>query len=216
MYETQNLNDLFDKDIEFANKELITVDDEVNRLVFSNNIKLKDTSNLIDDARLNLSYDHDFNQYYDLAKGKPLKDLNIKLGSAELPRFSCANHKLNLAVRHAITNHPQLKETIETLQSTISHIRRSIQTNRIFRINKCRLRLENLTRWSSAYLMLETVKRAYDNNVFNSDFICPIDLNTIELYLQILKPAYLLSISFQNSNSSIADTIPGKIKYFII
>lgn len=59
--------------------------------------------------------------------------------------------------------------------------------------------------------MLGTVKRAYDNNTFNSNFICPIDLNTIELYIQILKPAYLLSISFQNSNSSIADTIPGRV-----
>lgn len=61
--------------------------------------------------------------------------------------------------------------------------------------------------------MLEAVKRANDNNVFNSDFNCPIDLNIIEFYLQILKKACLLSISFQNNNLLIADTIPGKIKY---
>ena len=136
------MNDLFNKDIDFANKELDTVDNDINRLEFIKTIKLKDPSDLIDQARLNISYDYDFNQYYDLNKGKPLKNLSIKLGSDELPRFSCANHKLNLAVRHAISMHPQFTEIIETLKSTISHIRRSIQTNRIFRINKCRLRLE--------------------------------------------------------------------------
>ena len=60
--------------------------------------------------------------------------------------------------------------------------------------------------------MLESVKRAYDNGAFSvdGDITCPVDLETIELYLQFLKPAYLLSFSFQLSDSWIAETIPGR------
>jgi hypothetical protein len=128
-----------------------------------------------------------------------------------LPRFSCANHKLNLAVRHAIKMHQPLCNALKALNSANAHVRRCIQLNSVFRMKKCRLRLENLTRWSSAYLMLESVKKAYDRDMFNTDnpeLKCPIDLKTIEIYIQILKPCYLASIHFQMPNSSIADTIP--------
>ena len=40
---------------------------------------------------------------------------------------------------------------------------------------------------------------------------CPIELDEIELYLQILKPAYIFSISMQKNNSTIADTLPGTL-----
>ena len=47
--------------------------------------------------------------------------------------------------------------------------------------------------------------------MFNeNDLVCPVELTSIELYLQILKPAYLLSLAFQISSSSIADTIQSK------
>ena len=154
------------------------------------------------------------NQFYDLNKGQPLKKMSITLGSSDLPRFSCANHKLNLAVRHALSLHKPASDLINKLNACSSHIRRCIQKNREFRLSKCRLRLENLTRWSSAYLMLESIKRAYDKKMFDSSADCPVGLDEVELYLQILKPVYLLSISFQNSHSSIADTFPSRI-FFI-
>ncbi|CAF0799022.1 unnamed protein product [Brachionus calyciflorus] len=78
-----------------------------------------------------------------------------------------------------------------------------------------RLRLENTTRWSSAYLMLESVLRAYSKNLFvseNPDLRCPVSGQNIEIYLQILKPAYILNINFQNNHSSIADTTIGVLK----
>ena len=37
-----------------------------------------------------------------------------------------------------------------------------------------------------------------------------VSLELVETYLQILKPAYLLSLSFQRNDSSIADTIPSR------
>ena len=106
-------------------------------------------------------------------------------------------------------SHKTICNYIRILNNANSSIRRSIALSRTFREKKCRLRLENKTRWSSAYLMLESVKRAYDRGAF-SDVECPLSLETIELYLQILKPSYLLNIFFQSNHSSISDTIIGK------
>ena len=82
----------------------------------------------------------------------------------------------------------------------------------MFKEKSCRLRIENLTRWSSTFLMLESIKRAYDRGAFNDNFPCDIDLKTTEIYLQILKPAYKLSIKFQKNSSNIADIIPNLLK----
>ena len=39
-----------------------------------------------------------------------------------------------------------------------------------------------------------------------------VPLETIDIYLQILKPAYLFSIQFQSSNSKRSETIPCVLK----
>jgi hypothetical protein len=60
--------------------------------------------------------------------------------------------------------------------------------------------------------MLESVKKAFDNGLFNqSDSLinCPVELEDIETYIIILKPAYLFSIYMQKTNSSISGVIPG-------
>lgn len=38
---------------------------------------------------------------------------------------------------------------------------------------------------------------------------CPVDYDTVEIFIQVLKPAYDLTIQLQYSHSSIADLIPG-------
>ena len=48
------------------------------------------------------------------------------MGSDEIPRFSCANHKLNLSVCGAISIHEEFTETLKSLKKFNSHIRRSI------------------------------------------------------------------------------------------
>lgn len=212
LYDQQDSDDLVNLDINFSNKELNEIENVVNGLEFAQKINLNSNDTENNETLLCEINDEAF---YDLTKGTPLESFTIKLGSDELPRFSCANHKLNLAVRHAIENHNELVNILQVLNKSNSHIRRSIQLNRIFRLEKCRLRLENLTRWSSAYLMLESVKKAYGKSVFNEDMPCPVELDQIEIYLQILKPTYLLSISFQNMKSSIADTIPSNICFDI-
>lgn len=148
---------------------------------------------------------------YDLSKGEPLTERELELGVNKIPRFSCACHKANLAVRHAISMH-QIGEDLKKLNTANAHTRKSIELNKVFAQSKARLRIENATRWSSAYLMLESVKRAYDKNLFNEEIEeqkCPLSQNKVETYLQILRPAYRFSITFQNNYSSISHLIPS-------
>ena len=107
--------------------------------------------------------------------------------------------------------HP-IGEDLKILNNSNNHVRKSIQLNKVFSSKKSRLRIENKTRWSSAYLLLESVNRAYDKRLFIHEDInlrCPLSLEKIEIYLQILQPAYRFTISFQNSNFPISALIPS-------
>ena len=57
--------------------------------------------------------------------------------------------------------------------------------------------------------MLLSVKKAYDKNMFNADNPCSVSLETVEIYIQILQPAYILSLQLQLNHSTIADVIPS-------
>ncbi len=140
---------------------------------------------------------------------QPFEKLMINFGSSEIPRFSCANHNLNLAVRAAIAIDIEFTQMLKDLNKANAHVRRSITLNNAFKTQKCKLRLENLTRWSSAYLMLLSVSKAFKKNLFNEANQCPVDIQIVEIYLGILEPAYVLSQQFQFNHSSIADVIPS-------
>ena len=106
---------------------------------------------------------------------------------------------------------------LKRINNSNAKIKRSIKLSSVFKEKKCRLRLENLTRWSSSYLMLESVKRAFDRGALTNfeteeEIYFPHDLNKIELYLKILKPAYVLSLNFQYNVSSICDVRLGVIR----
>jgi hypothetical protein len=57
--------------------------------------------------------------------------------------------------------------------------------------------------------MLLSVKKAYDKKMFDGNNRCSVDLKTVEVYLQILKPAYILCLQFQFNHSTIAHVIPS-------
>jgi hypothetical protein len=98
---------------------------------------------------------------------------------------------------------------MKQINNKIYRIRRSAELNRYFREKKSVLRLVNLTRWTSAFAMLLSVKRAYSNNLFD-DLEFPVRSETIDIYLEIFKHAAFLSLEFQSNHSTIADLIPGK------
>jgi hypothetical protein len=141
--------------------------------------------------------------------------LNINLGSSELPRISCANHKLNLCLRTAIAKHKPLNINIRILNSYVNRIKRSIRLNDIFVNAKCRLRLENTTRWGSTFLMLERLKKAHQKGIFNNIDVTnklPVSIEFINSYLKILKSAYLVNVYFQRDSSTIGEVIPAILK----
>ena len=58
--------------------------------------------------------------------------------------------------------------------------------------------------------MLESVKRAYDRGAYTESGVeCPVSLETVELYLQILHPAYMLTNNWQRDKAGISDVYLG-------
>jgi len=81
----------------------------------------------------------------------------------------------------------EISDLLQTLFYSNAQVRRSINLSDTFRLKKSKLRLANATRWSSAYLMVVSLLCCEESN-----FQCPVPLDTIELYLQTLKPAFIL------------------------
>ena len=80
----------------------------------------------------------------------------------------------------------------------------------MFRNLKCRPRIYQKTRWCGAILLLFSTKRAYDKGAFSDEnaLVCPIQLDEIETYIEILLPAYFATLGWEKNHSSIADVIP--------
>jgi len=93
---------------------------------------------------------------------EPCYLLKLNLGTCDCPRFSCACHKSNCAVRWAIKNHPIFSRVLARLSSHASSVKNSINVYKLNISKKAKLRIESLTRWSSSFLMLfnEQVKKA--------------------------------------------------------
>jgi hypothetical protein len=71
------------------------------------------------------------------------EDLVIELDQekgAKIPRFSCACHKCNLAVRKAIKSLPSFAKDLTALNVYAKNIRKSNRKIEIFKLEKCRIR----------------------------------------------------------------------------
>ena len=54
------------------------------------------------------------------------------------------------------------------MNAYVNRIKQSIELNKVFANAKCRLRLENITRWGSTFLMLERLKKAHKKGLFET------------------------------------------------
>lgn len=139
--------------------------------------------------------------------------LSLEIGSSKLPRFCCACRKLNLAIRQALEEHAEIKAILATCNSLGVEVRRSIKKSKPFRDLRCMLRCENVTRWSSSFLMILAILKAYEKGVISFEPNQPNFVNcnrqSLEIYFQILREVHLLSLDFQKIQSSIAEVIPG-------
>jgi hypothetical protein len=129
-------------------------------------------------------------------------------GGKELPRHSCANHKLSVVMNSAFLKQGFILDILKTLTAANASIRKSICENRIFRNLKCRPRIYQKTRWCGAILLLLSNKRAFDKGAYDEANSCPIAFEVIETYIQILRPAYFTTLGWEKNSSSIADVIP--------
>ena len=96
----------------------------------------------------------------------------------------------------------------------MKNVRKSNNKSRIFEVEKSRLRCENKTRWSSAFLNLHSVYKAHKRNIPLPD--CPLSFEMVEFYLQILLPAYRFIIGFQRTKANIAEVVPSLLVLFSI
>ena len=153
------------------------INDSLNELIIDDapvNSELELNGEEIDDV-LSVTEEYlDDNSEYDIDEESPedlepisSKCFNIKLGTDSVPRYSCACHKANIAVRKAIKKCPSLCKNLAKLSRFAAKIRRSNILSKIFQLKKTRLRCECLTRWSSSVLMLLQFFKAYINNCFN-------------------------------------------------
>ena len=145
---------------------------------------------------------------YDFNNGKIFDEFKIKLGTADLPRFSCAAHKANIAVRMAISCNQTLLNIIKQLNKYSSAVRASIKLSKSHIQARTKLLYDNKTRWSSTFIMFDSFKRSYQNNAFSPEFPCPINLEAIETYMQIFQPAYLFTLIVQKTSSTIGEIVP--------
>lgn len=190
--------------------DIIESNNDINALTFTHQILNNNQNNLNIDNEDDLVEENVLNENDEY---NPTLKLNIKLGTDELARYQCADHKLDLVVKKAIKMHTELTNIIFKINKSNKHFKRCCKLSKIFREKKCRLRIQGKQRWSLVYLILESTKKAYDKNAFDQndqERCCPVSIEKIELYLQILKPLYLLNIVLQSNHSTIADVIPGK------
>lgn len=126
----------------------------------------------------------------------------------KLNRFSCCVHKANNAIKKAIQSIPVFSKDLSELTKWTKSVRKRNPKTKIFEIKSSRLRCENKTRWSSGFLNLISVYKAYKNKV-NEVADCPLDFEKIKFYLQILLPAYRFTTSFQKTDANISQIVPA-------
>lgn len=153
---------------------------------------------------------------YDLNKGEPIFASEFKLilkidksfSAKNITRFSCACHKINLAVRKAVLEHEEIRNLLNEMKNYVKSAKLSHNFSRILREHKTKLRCENLTRWGSSFLMILSFLKANKAGVFHADNPFPFNLKDLQIYFQILLPVFKLNLVVESTEFSIADFLP--------
>lgn len=115
-------------------------------------------------------------------------------------------------MHHSLSHQVYLLEIYKSLSAANTSIRACIKENKIFRNLKCRPCIYQKTRWLGGQNLLFSAKKAYERGAFNGDIKCPIKLDVIEMYIQVLMPAYLFTLGMEKNRSSIGDVIPAVLR----
>ena len=102
----------------------------------------------------------------------------------------------------------RLNKIMTLLCSFAKKTHQTIKITRIFQEKKNRLRNENLTLWSSSFLMLLCFYKAYEKKCFET-VECPVSKAEIEFYLSLMLPAYRFTLLNQRNRVHIGDLVPS-------
>lgn len=157
--EEEELEDLFDNDESVHDIEEVNVElNEISKDLTSNNLitnKLA-SSNTNAQSDLNDLFLYEEALEYIFTIGDLIDTLLLEISSSILPHYCCSAHKMNIAVRRAIKSNLYLVEILKKLSKFAAKTKRSINIAKIYIEKKSKLRIENPTRWSSSFLMIET------------------------------------------------------------
>ena len=155
-----------------------------------------------------VEYDENGEYDFGVGGGQPFKDLDIQLGTSKLPRYSCANHKANIAVRLALKLCGPIVTILIRLSKYASRMRKSVNLSRSLHEAHARLQCDSNARWSAALIMLQSFLKTYRKEAFPATEPCPVSREQIEALIQILMPAHRFSLSMQKNSSTIGDVLP--------
>ena len=110
-------------------------------------------------------------------------------------------------MRAAIKKHTTLCAKLNSLSTFASSVKNSIVLIQDFINAHSKLKLDNTTRWSSSFLMLQSFKNAFKKGAL-TDETSPVQLAVIDKYIQVLIPAFRFNLSMQKNSASIADVLP--------
>ena len=109
----------------------------------------------------------------------------------------------------ALVAQKDLLSKLKKLSKTNTALRKCLKTDMIMLNLKCRVKLYQKTRLTGALNILFSVKRAYEHGAFDTDELtCPVELKTIEAYIQVLLPALHITLNWEKNNTSIDEVVP--------
>lgn len=78
-----------------------------------------------------IDIDLNLNLQYDFEKGAPIENKELRIIENKITRYSCAAHKLNIALRHAFELHDEFSNILVTLNKFNSHVRNTIEYSEV-------------------------------------------------------------------------------------
>ena len=118
---------------------------------------------------------------------------------------------MNLAIRKAIELCPKFSDILTLLSKWIRDVKKNIALARIHRSKNSIIKRQQLTRWSSSFIMLASILKAFKNKVFSNDHSCPVPIDKIKEYFLILAPCYIFTNDMQFKDSNISLVVPSII-----
>ena len=131
-----------------------------------------------------------------------------------IPHVGCASHKLHLEVNAMVSNHIDLKNTIDSVRETMSDARSKLKNAAILRnITDLRPKLDNDTRWSGKFEILKQFAKMRDDILEAAEHPdCDIKMNKSNAfanktnrYVRMLKEINDVTRSLQSDGHTLAD-----------